>query len=243
MATISEIQTLLQKENANLQTCKELNKDVMSEVTKDVDGVIEKKLKAQEERLLREIQNMQTKAENDTSSFKDQMADIRERLNLFEKSGGELRMSQPVGTAAKRARSAPVRKTGEITVVMCGFPDLSRKMEIEAFMKESLDKLPQWKGIQAFAPNVRGRIAFAKLSSDQAAKAFMNDWKAQKFVFKGSAIRARDDKLPEKRQSDGKIYAVHEYLVKHHIGEEFDKDFQRLRLAWGLPDCEVGDGC
>ena len=117
-----------------------------------------------------------------------------------------------------------------------------RKTEIEKFVKDCLAMKPEWNSLESFAPNVRGSIAFVKTTSESAAENFIKEWRQQNFVFKGSSIRAREDKPPQKRKSDGKIYAMAAYMNEKHNNAEFDKDLKKACVWHGDVQLVKWDG-
>ena len=75
-------------------------------------------------------------------------------------------------------------------------------------------------------------MAIVKLGSEPAARDFMKKWNVEEFKFKGGKIRAREDRAPEKRLSDGKVYGVMKYLETTHL-EDFDIDLRHGCVWWG----------
>ena len=203
---------------AFLEMKKELSveiQQVRTDVTKGVEAAVANALKPLDERL--------QKCEAVMGSFEDRLKSLEKAQHVVSESDG--------GSASKRARSAPVHKTHQKVVVLCGFPKLSRKPEVEAFVEQCLTHKPEWTSLEFFAPNVRGSIAFVKVASDDVAKKFIQEWRTQKYMFKGVEIRARENKSPEKRKSDGIIYRVSAYLSSAHSNLSFDKDM-RLGCIW-----------
>ena len=188
---------------------------VRSDVTKGVEVAVTNALKPLDERL--------QKCETVMSSFEERLKSLEQAQPCVHETVG--------GSAIKRARSAPGQKSQQKVVVLCGFPKLSRKPEVEGFVKECLSHKPEWTSLESFAPNVRGSIAFVKVASDDAVKSFIREWRGHEFAFKGHEIRAREDKAPEKRKSDGAIYRVTDYLSSTHSSLCFDKDL-RMGCVW-----------
>jgi hypothetical protein len=134
------------------------------------------------------------------------------------------------GTAAKRFRSAPAssdhRKERSCAVVT-GCPPATRRKDIQEFVNRKLKESEEWKHLESFAPNVRGTVALVRMSSVDAVHSFARTWNAKGFDFKGSILRCRAERPPEKRKSNAKVYLMHEFLVNIFKGKVFDADYRR----------------
>ena len=125
---------------------------VRTDVTQGIEAAVTNALKPLDDRL----QKCET-----------MMASFEARLQAMEKP---THTSVGEGTAAKRARSVLPNISGVKSVVLCGFPRLSRKPDVEEFVKERLKQKAEWAKFDAFAPNVRGTIVIVKIGGDEAAR-------------------------------------------------------------------------
>jgi hypothetical protein len=154
----------------------------------------------------------------------NKMRDLPNRLNLIEPEVGG---NHNQGSASKRARSVPVRTTPQKpSAILCGFHEQPRMKDIEAFVKDELNKLPRWSTVEGFAPVVRSSVAIIKLSAQAEIKTFIADAK-----FKDHIVRTRQDKPPEKRRSDSRMFMINEDLKQKHVCHEFDMDLKKA-CAW-----------
>ena len=205
MACIEQIQALLETEN------KKLKEDLGKEIMQQVGPLIDKRLEAHEERMMKEIRALQARTE------------------VLEK---EAHATGPA--AVKRARSeprtAPLNKKHEVkpVVVLTGFPFNSRKQELEGFVKAQLDEHEEWKDFIPFAPGVRASVVMVKLSSKEDVFEFIHKWKNLGISFKDKAIRARADKTPEQRKSNAMIYNMSNHLKEVLADKHVDPDFKRM---------------
>ena len=215
MASIDQIQALLTNEN------KKLKEDLGKEIMQSVGKLIDQKLEAHEEKVMREIRALQARTET------------------LEK-GGIGDQAQAAGpAAAKRARSEPrtVSQKHELKplVVLTGFPFNSRKQELEGFIRTQLDQREEWKHLIAFAPGVRASAVMIKVKSKDEMFDFIQKWKDLDISFKEKPIRARADKTPEQRMGNSRIYRMNEYLKGVFTDKDVDPDFKRSSV-W------IGDG-
>ena len=217
MASIEQIQELLAREN------KKLKEDLGKEIIQQVGPLIDKRLEAHEEKMMKEIRALQARAE------------------ALEK-GVASEGSHVIGTAGvKRARSEPrtVAQKHELkpVVVLTGFPYNSRKQELEAFVRAQLDEREEWKTFIAFAPGVRASAVMVKMGSKEEMYEFIQKWKNLDISFKGKTIRARTDKTPEQRTGNKNTFKTSEHLKGVFVDKYVDPDFKNFSVCVG--DFEV----
>ena len=217
MASIADIQVLLTNENKKLK--EDLGKDILQQVGK----LIDQKLEAHEEKVMREIRALQTRTE------------------ALEKGGSGVQAHVMSPAAAKRARSEPRTEPQKHelkpVVVLTGFPYNSRKKELEGFVKALLEQREEWKNLISFAPAVRTSMVMVKVQSREEVFEFIRNWKDLDVSFKGKPIRARGDKTPEQRTGNSRIYKMSEYLKTVFIDHDVDPDFKNFGVWVG--DWEV----
>ena len=215
MATIDQIQTLLTDENKKLKEA--LGKEIMHQV----GALIDKRLDADEEKIMKEIRSLQART------------DALEKTSAFEES------QAPGPAAAKRARSeprtAPPKHELKPVVVLTGFPFNSRKQELEGFVKAQLAGQEAWGHLMPFAPYVRSSVVMVRVKSKEEMFEFIHFWKDLHITFKDRSIRARTDKTPEQRKSNSMIYKMSERLKGLLVDKDVDPDFKNTSV-W------VGDG-
>ena len=213
MASIEQIQALLVKENVKLKEA--LGKEIMQQV----GPLIDKRLEAHEEKIMKEIHALQARADA-----------------LEKHPPGDARPASGPA-AAKRARSEPrtASQKHELkpVVVLTGFPFNSRKQELEGFVKEKLAEQEEWSHLSPFAPGVRASVVIVKVTSKEEVFEFIRFWKDLGFTFKDRPIRARTDKTPEQRKTNSMIYKMSEHLKGALADKGVDPDFKNSSVWVG----------
>eukprot|EP00969_Alexandrium_andersonii_P089400 3946187-Alexandrium_andersonii.AAC.1 len=135
-----------------------------------------------------EVSNLKAVQEQQQSDMKElstRVDGLVSRLERVESASAGLEPAA-IGSAAKRARSAPhaaqePRGSGDTSrkpcVVLCGFPKATKKKEIEEWAEQQLQHRSEWRDLKAFAPNVRGTIGLIRMETKQDVLSFIDAWK------------------------------------------------------------------
>ena len=239
----------------SLHETKSMNTLLESNIQR-LENTLDERLASQEARFMKEISELQKRAEQLELRFKDR-DDENEDPAAQEAKRRRRSSSVEPGTGGMRSNArdhADLRRNDDEerhTIVFTGFAAKSRKKHVIDYVKLQLDVVERLAGHadvsvlkdKVFAPSIRTNIAMLHLPSKTAMFGFLSAWnlaektgQITRFGENALVIRAKRDKPPAIRKAHGKLWQLSTHLKCLGFGD-VEIDWRSCSI-W-VYDCEV----